>query len=76
MLAYRLIMALRWLLLESGVTEKTSEFMDRFLEELWEVERVEVKLGGQRKIWYLNVTEFVEKGLKKIDMKSLLAETG
>jgi hypothetical protein len=76
MLAYRLIMALRWLLLESGVTEKTSEFMDRFLEELWEVERVEVKLGGQRKIWYLNVTEFIEKGLKKIDMRSLLAETG
>ncbi|MDI6809975.1 MAG: IS1634 family transposase [Candidatus Eisenbacteria bacterium] len=74
MLAYRLVMALRWLLLESGVTEKTSEFMDRLLEELWEVERVEVKLGGQGKTWYLNVTEFVEEGLKKIGMKSLLSE--
>jgi hypothetical protein len=74
MLAYRLVMALRWLLLENGVTEKTSEFMDRFLEELWEVERIEVRLGGQKKNWNLNVTEFVEDGLKKIGMKSLLAE--
>jgi transposase len=75
MLAYRLVMALRWLLLEKGITEKTSEFMDRLLEELWEVERIEVRLGGQKKDWYLNVTEFVEDGLKKIGMKSLLAET-
>jgi len=67
-------MALRWLLLEKGITEKTSEFMDRLLEELWEVERIEVRLGGQKKDWYLNVTEFVEDGLKKIGMKSLLAE--
>jgi hypothetical protein len=74
MLAYRLVMALRWLLLEKGITDKTSEFMDRLLEELWEVERVEVKLGGQKKIWYLNVTDFVEEGLKKVGMKSLLAE--
>lgn len=75
MLAYRLVMALRWLLLEHGVTEKTSEFMNRLLEELWEVECVEVKLGGQRKTWYLNVTEFVEEGMKKIGMKSLLSES-
>jgi len=75
MLAYRLVMALRWLLLEKGITDKTSEFMDRLLEELWEVDRLEVRLGGQKKNWYLNVTEFVEDGLKKIGMKSLLAET-
>jgi len=68
-------MALRWLLMEKGITDKTSEFMDRFLEELWEVDRLEVRLGGQKKNWYLNVTEFVEDGLKKIGMKSLLAET-
>lgn len=74
MLAYRLVMALRWLLMEKGITENTSVFMDRLLEELWEVERVEVKLGGQKKIWYLNVTDFVEEGLKKVGMKSLLAE--
>jgi Transposase DDE domain len=75
MLAYRLVMALRWLLLERGVTDKTSDYMDRLLEELWEVERIEVKLGGQKKTWYLNVTDFVEDGLKKVGMKSLLAET-
>lgn len=75
MLAYRLVMPLRWLLLEKGVTDKTSDFMDRLLEELWEVERIEVKLGGQKKTWYLNVTDFVEDGLKKVGMKSLLAET-
>jgi hypothetical protein len=74
MLAYRLIMALRWLLIEKGVTENTSEFMDRFLEELWEVERIEIKLGGQKKIWYLNVTEFVEEGLRKTGMRKLLTE--
>ncbi len=50
MLAYRLAMALRWLL-------------------------VDVKLGGQRKTWYLNLTQFVEEGMKKIGMKSLLSET-
>jgi hypothetical protein len=74
MLAYRLVMALRWLLIEKGVTDKTSDYMDRLLEELWEVERIEVKLGGQKKTWYLNVTDFVENGLKKVGMKSLLAE--
>jgi len=75
MLAYRLFMALRWLLIEKGVTEKTSEFMDRLLDELWEVERMEIVLGGQKRTWFLNVTEFVEEGLGKVGMRPILKES-
>lgn len=75
MLAYRLLMALRWALIEKGVTEKTSEFMDRLLEELWEVDRMEIVLGGQTRTWFLNVTEFVEEGLRKLGMKPILKES-
>ena len=48
--------------------------MERLLSELSEVRRVEVTLGGQSKTWYLNVTDFIREGLKKLDRKELLNE--
>lgn len=74
MLAYRLETALRRMLVEGGVCEKTAEYMERLLSELSEVRRVEVTLGGQSKTWYLNVTDFIKEGLRKLDRKDMLKE--
>lgn len=74
MLAYRLETALRRLLVEGGADVNTAEYMERLLSELSEVRRVEVTLGGQSKTWYLNVTDFIREGLKKLDRKELLNE--
>ncbi|MCL4480189.1 MAG: hypothetical protein M1113_01735, partial [Candidatus Thermoplasmatota archaeon] len=73
-LAYRLETALRRLLVEGGADVNTAEYMERLLSELSEVRRVEVTLGGQSKTWYLNVTDFIREGLKKLDRKELLNE--
>ncbi|MHB1887228.1 MAG: hypothetical protein ACYCVV_19985 [Acidimicrobiales bacterium] len=74
MLAYRLIAALRWRLEEVGVKEKTAEYQERLLEELARVERTEVSLGGQSRMWYLNKTDFIEQALRKLGLKDLLWE--
>jgi hypothetical protein len=74
MLAYRLVAALRYRLEEAGVKEKTAEFQERLLEELGRVERTEVMLGGQRRTWYLNQTDFIEEALKKLGLRDLLQE--
>ncbi|MHB8351708.1 MAG: IS1634 family transposase, partial [Thermoplasmata archaeon] len=74
MLAYRLISALRWRLEEAGVKEKTAEYQERLLEELARVERTEVALGGQSRMWYLNKTDFIEEALRKLGLKDLLWE--
>jgi transposase len=74
-LAYRLEMALRWKLLEGGVKpEDVAEYQERLLEELGRVERTEVQLGAQARTWYLNVTERVREGLRRLKEPELLAE--
>ena len=74
-LAYRLEMALRWKLLEGGVKpEDVAEYQERLLEELGRVERTEVRLGAQSRTWYLNVTERVREGLRRLKALELLAE--
>lgn len=73
-LAYRLDMALRWKLIEGGVKSDTMEYQERLLEELERVERTEVRLGGQSRTWYLNVTDRVKEGLKKLKQVELLNE--
>ncbi|NNN17104.1 MAG: hypothetical protein HKL79_01900 [Thermoplasmata archaeon] len=74
-LAYRLEMALRWKLLEGGVkSEDVAEYQERLLEELGRVERTEVRLGAQARTWYLNVTERVREGLRRLKEPDLLAE--
>ncbi|MGI0130404.1 MAG: IS1634 family transposase [Thermoplasmata archaeon] len=74
MLAYRLISALRWRLVEAGVKEKTAEYQERLVEELSRVERTEVVLGGQRRMWYLNKSDFIVEALRKLGLKDLLKE--
>ena len=74
-LAYRLEMALRWLLLEGGIKEHdVAEYQERLLEELGRVERTEVRLGGQGRTWFLNVTANGKDGLKRLGQEDLLKE--
>jgi Transposase DDE domain len=74
-LAYRLEMALRWKLLEGGVKpEDVAEYQERLLEELARVDRTEVHLGAQARTWYLNVTDRVKEGLRRLKETDLLTE--
>ena len=74
-LAYRLEMALRWKLLEGRVPEaKVAEYQERLLAELDRVERAEVSLGGQARTWYLNITDNVRDGLRRLKQADLLDE--
>ncbi len=73
-LAYRLEMALRWKLIEGGVKRDTMEYQERLLEELGRVERTEVRLGSQSRTWYLNVTDRVKDGLRRLKQPDLLKE--
>jgi Transposase DDE domain len=74
-LAYRLEMALRWKLLEGGVKpEDVADYQERLLEELARVERTEVHLGAQARTWYLNVTDRVKEGLRRLKETDLLTE--
>ena len=74
-LAYRLEMALRWKLLQGRVPEEeVAEYQERLLEELGRVERTEVQLGAQARTWYLNVTDRVKDGLRRLKQTGLLDE--
>jgi hypothetical protein len=75
MLALRLKTALRWRLMQGGIEEeKVAEYQERLLEDLGRVERTEVQLGGQARIWYLNLTSRVKEGLKRLKLPELLKE--
>ena len=74
-LAYRLEMALRWKLLEGRVQlSDVAEYQERLLEDLSRVERTEVRLGAQSRTWYLNVTDHVKDGLRRLKCPQLLDE--
>jgi len=73
-LAYRLEVALRQGLIEGGVRKDVAEYQERLLEELARVERVEVRLGPEVRTWYLNVTDRVTEGLRRLGKKDLLRE--
>ncbi|EQD50688.1 transposase [mine drainage metagenome] len=75
MLALRLQMALRAALREGGVKDDdVAEYQEQLLEDLGRVERVEVRLGHEAKTWYLNVTDRVTEGLRRLGRKDLLKE--
>ncbi|MHB8352773.1 MAG: IS1634 family transposase [Thermoplasmata archaeon] len=75
MLALRLQSALRQHLIEGGVKEdEVAEYQERLLEDLGRVERVEVRLGNEAKTWYLNVTDRIGDGLRRLHMRELLKE--
>jgi hypothetical protein len=48
---------------------------DTFLQDLELVERVQVRLGLQVKIWQLNLTGKSQKTLEMMEFKDLLKET-
>jgi len=54
--------------------EEVAEYQERLLEELGRVERTEVRSGAQARTWYLNVTERVREGLRRVKQSKLLAE--
>ena len=55
--------------------EDTWERADRLLCEMGRVERVQVRLGHQMKIWYLNLTRKNQETLRKMGFPDLLKES-
>ena len=63
--AYRLIAALVYMLRETGQNDPW-EKSQKMLDSLARVERTEITLGKEHKIWYLNVRKDTAELLKKI----------
>jgi hypothetical protein len=75
MLALRLQAALRWRLMEGGIEQDAvAEYQERLLEDLSRVERVEVLMGREARTWYLNVTQRITEGLRRLRLPGLLRE--
>jgi Transposase len=71
--AYRLIASLVYFLRESGDKDPW-ETSQKLLDSLSRVERTEVQLGKDRRIWYLNLTSTSTEILKKIGFSKLFEE--
>ena len=71
--AYRLIAALVYFLRESGYREQW-ETMQKLLDSLSRVERMEITLGKEHRIWYLNIRKEASEALKKIGYGKLFDE--
>ena len=74
-LAYRLLAYLEWRLQELSDRKNVWHGADEFLHDLERVERVQVRLGYQVKIWHLNLTGKSMKTLEMMGFKELLEET-
>lgn len=75
-LALRLRAALRWSLREEAakVGRNPWEYEDDLLKTLGRVERVEVALGRERRIWHLNLLRHTRETLRKIGYGKLFEE--
>ncbi|MCL5785167.1 MAG: hypothetical protein M1151_00670 [Candidatus Thermoplasmatota archaeon] len=71
--AYRLIAALVFMLRESGDRESWEE-MEKLLDSLSRVERLEITLRKEHRTWYLNVRRETGETLKKIGYEWLFDE--
>ncbi len=71
--AYRLIAAIVYLLRESGAKEPW-EMSQELLGRLSRVERMEITLGKEHRIWYLNLRKETAETLKKIGYGKLFDE--
>ena len=69
--AYRLIAALVYFMRESGYREQW-ETTQKLLDSLSRVERMEITLGKEHRIWYLNLGKETSEALKKIGYGKLL----
>lgn len=74
-IAYRLLAELQWRLDKFSDRKGVWKDADAFIRDLERVERVEVRLGHQVKIWHLNLTGMSEKTLEMIGFKGLFKET-
>ncbi len=74
-LAYRLLAYLQWHLENLSNRKDVWREADAFLHDLERVERVEIRLGHQVKVWHLNLTGISEKTLEIIGFKELLKES-
>ena len=74
-LAYMLLADLQHRLRMVSDRDDSWERADALLQRLGRVERVDVRLGQQVKTWYLNVTQEVQRTLKKMGFQNLLKET-
>lgn len=74
-LAYGLLSNLQWRLEKISNRKDVWKEADAFLHDLERVERVEIRLGYQVRIWHLNLTGISEKTLETIGFKDLLKET-
>jgi transposase len=74
-LAYRLLADLQWRLLQQSQRKDIWNDADGLLLDLERVERVQVRLGQQVKIWYLNLTNKSLKTLEVLGCGDLLKET-
>ena len=75
-LALRLRAALRWLLKEEAAKARANpwEYEEDLLKTLGRVERVEVTLGKERRIWYLNLLKGTRETLSKMGYGKLFHE--
>ena len=69
--AYRLIAALIYFLMESGNSDPWGN-SQKLLDSLSRVERMEITLGKEHRIWYLNLGKETSEALKKIGYGKLL----
>lgn len=74
-LAYRLLAYLQWHLDNLSNRKDVWREADAFLHDLERVERVEIRLGHQVKVWHLNLTGISEKTLEIMGFKELLKES-
>jgi transposase len=70
-LAYRLLAYLQWRIHNSKGKKKDDDSAIQLLKKLGRVQRVEVTLGNEVKVWYLNVTKDIDEWMRKIKMKKL-----
>ncbi len=68
-------MQVQWRLEKISNRKDVWKEADVFLQDLEWVERVEIRLGHQVRIWHLNLTGISEKTLETIGFKDLLKET-
>ena len=71
--AYRLIAALVYFLRESGNSDPWGN-SQKLLDSLSRVERMEITLGKEHPIWYLNIRKETSEALKKIGYGKLFDE--
>ncbi len=74
-LAYRLLAYIEWHLQKLSNRKNVWHGADEFLHDLERVGRVQVRLGHQVKIWYLNLTGKSRRTLEIMGFKEMLKET-